>query len=48
VVMSARPGRITASIDIDLPARDEAVRQSPSYFDFVTSVRQALRTEATV
>jgi NitT/TauT family transport system ATP-binding protein len=48
VVMSARPGRITASIEVALPARDETVRQSSSYFDFVTSVRQALRAEAAV
>ncbi|GAA0579496.1 ABC transporter ATP-binding protein [Paractinoplanes ferrugineus] len=43
VVMSARPGRITAAIDIDLPARDEAARQSERYFEHVTAVRQALR-----
>jgi NitT/TauT family transport system ATP-binding protein len=43
VVMSPRPGRITAELPIDLPARDEAVRQSTSYFEAVTSVRQALR-----
>ncbi|MEV6494260.1 ABC transporter ATP-binding protein [Actinoplanes sp. NPDC051633] len=43
VVMSPRPGRITAAIDVDLPARDEAVRQSPAYFDAITAVRKALR-----
>ncbi|MEV6631098.1 ABC transporter ATP-binding protein [Actinoplanes sp. NPDC051470] len=43
VVMSPRPGRITASIDVALPARDEAVRQSSAYFDTVTAVRKALR-----
>jgi len=43
VVMSARPGRITATIDIDLPGRDEAARQSPAYFEHVTAVRKALR-----
>ncbi|GAA2628190.1 ABC transporter ATP-binding protein [Paractinoplanes durhamensis] len=43
VVMSARPGRITAAIDVDLPARDEAARQSEKYFEHVTAVRQALR-----
>jgi NitT/TauT family transport system ATP-binding protein len=43
VVMSPRPGRITATIDVSLPGRDEAVRQSASYFDTITSVRKALR-----
>ena len=43
VVMSPRPGRITAAIDIDLPSRDDAVRQSEEYFAAVTSVRRALR-----
>jgi NitT/TauT family transport system ATP-binding protein len=43
VVMSARPGRITAAIAVDLPARDEAARQSEKYFERVTAVRQALR-----
>ncbi len=43
VVMSARPGRITASIEVDLPSRDDAGRQSPRYFEKITEVRQALR-----
>jgi NitT/TauT family transport system ATP-binding protein len=43
VVMSARPGRITAAIEVDLPARDEAARQSEKYFERVTAVRRALR-----
>ncbi|MEV6812452.1 ABC transporter ATP-binding protein [Micromonospora sp. NPDC051296] len=43
VVMSARPGRITASIDVALPSRDEAGRQSPEFFDAITRVRRALR-----
>jgi NitT/TauT family transport system ATP-binding protein len=43
VVMSPRPGRITASIEVGLPARDDAVRQSEAYFGYVTAVRQALR-----
>jgi len=43
VVMSPRPGRITASIAVDLPSRDDAGRQSPTYFDRITEVRQALR-----
>jgi NitT/TauT family transport system ATP-binding protein len=43
VVMSARPGRITASIEVTLPSRDDAGRQSPAFFDKITEVRQALR-----
>ncbi|WP_245923889.1 ABC transporter ATP-binding protein [Paractinoplanes atraurantiacus] len=43
VVMSARPGRITASVTVDLPSRDDAGRQSPPFFDKITEVRQALR-----
>jgi len=43
VVMSPRPGRIVTSIDVTLPSRDEAARQSPVYFDAVTAVRRALR-----
>ncbi|MFC7530659.1 ABC transporter ATP-binding protein [Actinoplanes sp. GCM10030250] len=43
VVMSPRPGRITASIEVELPSRDEAGRQAPAYFDKITQVRQALR-----
>ncbi|GLY94953.1 ABC transporter ATP-binding protein [Actinoplanes sp. NBRC 103695] len=43
VVMSPRPGRITATIDVSLPGRDETVRQSAGYFDTITSVRKALR-----
>jgi NitT/TauT family transport system ATP-binding protein len=43
VVMSPRPGRIVTAIDVDLPPRDESVRQSDRYFGFVTAVRQALR-----
>nr|BFE61838.1 ABC transporter ATP-binding protein [Dactylosporangium thailandense] len=44
VVMSARPGRITATIDIAFAERDEAARQSTEYFDYVTAVRKALRS----
>jgi NitT/TauT family transport system ATP-binding protein len=43
VVMSPRPGRITASIGVSLPGRDDAARQSPLYFEAITEVRQALR-----
>jgi NitT/TauT family transport system ATP-binding protein len=52
VVMSARPGRITDVIDIDLARpRGIATREEPRYFALVTAVREALRrggaTEAT-
>jgi NitT/TauT family transport system ATP-binding protein len=43
VVMSPRPGRITATIDVELGTRDDAARQSPAYFAAITSVRRALR-----
>ncbi|MFL5673829.1 MAG: ABC transporter ATP-binding protein [Chloroflexota bacterium] len=44
VVMSARPGRISQVIDIDLPAdRSVETRESPRYFALVTQVREALR-----
>jgi NitT/TauT family transport system ATP-binding protein len=43
VVMSPRPGRITASIAVELPARTETVRQSEAYFEAITTVRRALR-----
>jgi NitT/TauT family transport system ATP-binding protein len=44
VVMSARPGRITKMIDVDLPRpRNEDTRESRRYFELVTEVREALR-----
>ena len=44
VVMSARPGRITKVIDVDLPRpRNEETRESRRYFELVTDVREALR-----
>ena len=44
VVMSARPGRITDVIEIDLPRpRDVETREQPRYFELVTDVREALR-----
>ncbi|TBN56115.1 ABC transporter ATP-binding protein [Glaciihabitans arcticus] len=43
VVMSPRPGRITDIIETPLgDARDEALRESPEYFERVTAVREAL------
>ena len=44
VVMSARPGRITDVIDVDLSRpRAIATREEPRYFELVTAVREALR-----
>jgi len=47
VVMSARPGRITTVIPIDLPrTRDVETREMERYFELVTEVREALRGHA--
>jgi NitT/TauT family transport system ATP-binding protein len=44
VVMSARPGRITKVIDVDLSRpRNEDTRETRRYFELVTEVREALR-----
>ena len=44
VVMSARPGRITRVVDIDLPRpRNDDVRETERYFALITEVREALR-----
>ena len=44
VVMSARPGRITKVLDVDLPRpRNEDTRETRRYFELVTAVREALR-----
>jgi len=44
VVMSARPGRITKVVPIDLPRhRDVETRETERYFELVTEVREALR-----
>jgi NitT/TauT family transport system ATP-binding protein len=44
VVMSARPGRITKVVDVDLPRpRSVETRESRRYFELVTEVREALR-----
>ena len=43
-VMSARPGRITRLVDVDLPRpRGLETRESPRYFNLITEVREALR-----
>lgn len=44
IVMSARPGRITADIAIDLPQpRDSETRSNVRFFELETEVRDALR-----
>jgi NitT/TauT family transport system ATP-binding protein len=44
VVMSARPGRITKIVNVDLPRpRGEDTREDRRYFELVTEVREALR-----
>ncbi len=46
-VMSARPGRITEVIDIDLPAeRTAATRDDPRFYELVIQVRHALSAAA--
>ena len=43
-VMSARPGRITKVVGVGLPRpRGLETREGPSYFSFITEVREALR-----
>ena len=43
VVMSARPGRISTIVDVDLPQpRNEMTREDERYFAVVTQVREAL------
>jgi NitT/TauT family transport system ATP-binding protein len=42
-VMSARPGRITEIVPIDLPQpRTAALREDPRFFELITYVREAL------
>ncbi|MEZ5232834.1 MAG: hypothetical protein R2749_09005 [Acidimicrobiales bacterium] len=42
--MSPRPGRITATIDIDLPyPRTASVRDQPRFYELVGEVRSAQR-----
>jgi len=44
VVMSRRPGRIAALVDIDLPQpRNADTREEPHFFELVTEVRDRLR-----
>ena len=43
VVMSARPGRITSVVDVDLGERTDDTREASGFFAKVTEVREALR-----
>jgi len=44
VVMSARPGRISNVVEVDLPQpRTNDTRETERYFELVTEVREALR-----
>jgi NitT/TauT family transport system ATP-binding protein len=44
VVMSRRPGRIAALVDVDLPQpRNADTREDPHFFELVTEVRDRLR-----
>lgn len=45
-VMSRRPGRISAVVDVDLPyPRDEDTREDQRFYDKITEVREALRRD---
>jgi len=47
VVMRGSPGRVEASVEVDLPRpRDEAVLESDTFYEHVAAVRRALRGEA--
>jgi NitT/TauT family transport system ATP-binding protein len=49
VVMSPRPGRITTVLPIAFDAtRDDALRESPAFFERVTAVREALHGTPTM
>jgi NitT/TauT family transport system ATP-binding protein len=49
IVMSPQPGRIAASLQIDLPRpRDEAVEETPEFIDYTRRLRSLLREHALV
>lgn len=43
VVMSARPGRIVACVEVELGHRSEETREASEFFKKITEVREALR-----
>jgi len=43
VVMSRRPGRIVADIQVELGERTEDTREAPEFFKKITEVRESLR-----
>jgi NitT/TauT family transport system ATP-binding protein len=43
VVLSPRPGRITAVVEVELGARTEDTREASEFFKKITEVREALR-----
>ncbi len=48
LVMSGRPGRIKASVSIDLPRpRSQANERSAAFLDYVDTIREQLREEST-
>jgi NitT/TauT family transport system ATP-binding protein len=42
-VMSARPGRITEIVPVELGARTDDTREAPAFYAAITQVREALR-----
>ncbi len=48
VVLSPRPGRIHSIVDVDLGTRDEDTRESATFFERNTEVREALRAVESV
>jgi NitT/TauT family transport system ATP-binding protein len=46
VVLSARPGRVIRTVDIDLPRpRNERVRESPEFYAYENDLRRILQAE---
>jgi NitT/TauT family transport system ATP-binding protein len=43
VVMSARPGRVAAIVEVELGKRTEETRETSEFFKKITEVREALR-----